>query len=151
MLRHIVATTARTLDIGHVYEAASEATAMRLLNEKVFHGAIIAVGPKQTNPQAYDLSVLDSVRMGATASDPGLPIAVMVEQCSIDLLASLQLLAVSRVIIKPFRVRVLLDAISYLSRSDGRAARPQRALPLSAEDDASVIASQSTTELPRMI
>jgi DNA-binding NarL/FixJ family response regulator len=143
LLRHIVAMTARTLNIGHVHEAANEATAERLLAEKRFHGAIIAVRLEQTDPQAYDLSLLDSVRMGATVSDPGLPIAVMVEQCNIDLIAALKARAVSRVMIKPFRVRVLLDAIAELARFDdampNRSAREEGAkaspLPPSAEDE----------------
>lgn len=118
MLRHVVAMTARTLDVGQVHEAASEASAVRLLSEKKFHAAILAVSFKQSDPRAYDLSLLDSVRTGATVSDTALPVAVMVEQCDVDRLAQLQSRAVSRVIIKPFRVRVLLDAISYLSRSD---------------------------------
>lgn len=156
MLRNIVAMTARTLNIGHIHEAASEATAARLLREKVFRGAIIAVRVKQTDPQAYDLSLLDSVRMGATVSDPALPIVVMVEQCNIDLLAELQARGVSRVMIKPFRVRVLLAAITDLARSDDaipeRSEREDRAmaspLPASAGEDPSAIPPRPTTELP---
>ena len=155
MLRNIVAMTARTLHIGQVHETASEATAARLLKEKVFRGAIIAVRVKQTDPQAYDLSLLDSVRLGATVSNPALPIVVMVEQCNSDLLAELQARGVSRIMIKPFRVRVLLAAITNLGSSDDaipeRGEREDRAmgspLPASAEEIPSAIPPRPTPEL----
>lgn len=116
LFRRTVAMTARALNLGHIHEAASVLTATRMLSMTAFHGAIIAVRLAPTDPPAYDLSLLDRVRAGKSASHRDMPIAVMVEQCDLDLLASLQARAVSRVLLKPFRVRVLLDSFADLAR-----------------------------------
>ncbi|MDB5919406.1 MAG: hypothetical protein JWR40_3640 [Massilia sp.] len=116
LLRHTVALTARSMNLVDVVEAGTAGIAARMLDEKTFHGAILAVDLDPANGKAYDLELLDRVRAGATNSDPALPVAVMAHQCNVDLLASLQARKVNKVIIKPFRVRVLLDAIAELDR-----------------------------------
>ena len=110
LLRRTVALTARSLGVGTIYEAANAVAALRVLNERVFHGAVIAIeyGPQQ----ADDLALLDQLRGGKTASDPTIPIAVMAERVDAALIQALRERRVTKIIVKPFRARVLLDAFS---------------------------------------
>jgi DNA-binding NarL/FixJ family response regulator len=110
LLRRTVALTARSIGVGTIHEAANAATAQRMLNERAYQGAVIAVeyGPNQ----ASDLALLDQLRNGKTASDPAIPIAVLAERVDTTLLQALRERRVTKIIVKPFRARVLLDAFS---------------------------------------
>lgn len=114
LLRRTVSLTARTLGLGQIHEAASLAAAERLLREQAFHGAVIAIDCNAVTEKGYDLSLLDLVRDGQSSSDAGIPIAVMADRATTELLRELRTRDVSRVILKPFRARVLLDAFAEL-------------------------------------
>ncbi|KQW93402.1 hypothetical protein ASC94_12245 [Massilia sp. Root418] len=111
MLRRTVALTARSLGLADIHEAASPAMARQMLRRQRFAGAIIAINAGD----AYDLALLDHIREGHTASSRSMPIAVLAENCTGQLLQALQARAVSRVIVKPFRARILLDAFTALA------------------------------------
>lgn len=110
MLRRTVALTARTLGLG-VHEAASTALARQMLQRQAFHGAVIAIDCGE----AYDLALLDQVRGGQSASDPAMPIAVLAGRCTPAMLDALRQRDINRVILKPFRARILLDAFAALA------------------------------------
>lgn len=113
MLRRTVALTARSLGLAQIHEAASMAVARQILRQRPFDGAIIAIddgGP------VHDLTLLDQVRDGDTASSPRMPIAVMADNCTGEQLIHLQQRQVARVIVKPFRARILLEALASLAR-----------------------------------
>jgi CheY-like chemotaxis protein len=112
LLRRTVSLTARTLGLGQIHEAASWAAAERLLREQPFHGAVIAIDCNAVTEKGYDLALLDLVRDGQSSSDAGIPIAVMADHATAELLRELRHRDVSRVILKPFRARVLLDAFA---------------------------------------
>lgn len=105
MLRRTVSLTARSLGIDAIEEASSLPQARRLLRERRFSGAMIAVD----SDGVHDFSLLDQVRQGQTASDAGMPIAVLAAQADPGLIAALRERGVRRVILKPFRARVLLE------------------------------------------
>ena len=112
VLRRTVALTARSLGLAQIHEAASMALARQILRQRPFDGAIIAIddgGP------GHDLHLLDQVRGGDSASPPQIPIAVMADNCTGEQLVQLQQRHVARVIVKPFRARVLLDALATLA------------------------------------
>lgn len=111
MLRRTVALTARSLGLAEIHEAASPAAARQMLRQQSFAGAIIAINAGE----AHDLGLLDQIREGDSASNRGMPIAVLAENCTGELLAALRERAVSRVIVKPFRARILLDAFTALA------------------------------------
>lgn len=113
LLRRTVALTARTIGMGTIYEAANAATATRILNERGFDSAVIAVDYGAS--QMADLELLDQVRAGKTASDPEIPIAVLAERCDADMIKALRERAVNRIILKPFRARVLLETFGEFS------------------------------------
>lgn len=112
LLRRTVAMTARTLGIAHIHEAGSVAIAKRMLRERVFHGAVIAIEFGNGASPDEDLILLDQLRDGQTASDRAIPIAVLAGRCSAAHLQALRQRGVSHVILKPFRARVLIDTFA---------------------------------------
>lgn len=112
LLRRTVVMTARTLGIAHIHEAGSVPIARRMLRERVFHGAVIAVDFGAGASADIDLILLDQLRDGQSASDRAIPIAVLAERCNAEQLQALRRRAVSHVILKPFRARVLIDTFA---------------------------------------
>ncbi|MRX09047.1 response regulator [Pseudoduganella sp. FT25W] len=110
LLRKTVSMTARSLGIGTVHEAATMQAAERMLRERAFQGAVISIDCGADSDCHYNLALLDKVRNGMSASDARIPIAVMVDQATTDLMRELRDRQVSRVILKPFRARILLEA-----------------------------------------
>lgn len=111
MLRRTVVMTARSLGLSQVHEAASNDAALRMLRSRTFHGAVVAVNCIGSGAdRQYDLGLIDRLR----ADDkPGqtMPIAIMAEQATAELLGALRDRNISRVILKPFRAKVLLETI----------------------------------------
>lgn len=112
MLRRTVALTARSLGLAQIHEAASMALARQVLRQRPFDGAIIAI---DDGDAVHDLALLDQVRGGDTASPPDMPIAVMAGNCTGEQLVQLKERQVARVIVKPFRAKILLEALASLS------------------------------------
>ncbi|WP_332852000.1 response regulator [Duganella sp. S19_KUP01_CR8] len=112
LLRRTVALTARSLGLGTIHEAATMEAAERLLREHRFHGAVISIDCGSLPGCTYNLALLDRMRNGIYSSDCGIPIAVMAEHATAELLSDLRERHVSRVILKPFRAKVLLDAFA---------------------------------------
>lgn len=112
LLRRTVALTARSLGIAHIHEAASQSAAFRMLGERSYHGAVISLDFGERRYALYDFSLLNEIR---SSSDPvcrNMPVAVLVEHCDAALLQELRHREVTRVILKPFRARTLLDTFS---------------------------------------
>ncbi len=112
LLRKTVSLTARSLGLGTIHEAATVQAAERMLREQAFHGAVISLDCGTGDGCEYNLSLLDKVRNGTSASVPTIPIAVMVDHATTELLKDLRDRRISRVILKPFRAKVLLDAFA---------------------------------------
>ncbi|MGB9992032.1 response regulator [Pseudoduganella rhizocola] len=110
MLRRTVSLTARSLGMAEIHEAASPALARQMLKEQRFQGLVLAIDCGGI----HDFSLLDQVRQGKTASAPAIPIAVLAERCDVALIAALRERDVSRIILKPFRARVVLDTFAAL-------------------------------------
>ena len=110
LLRKTVSLTARSLGLGTVHEAASMQAAERMLRERAFHGAVISIDCGADENCHYNLALLDKVRNGLSASAASIPIAVMVDQATADLMRELRERHVNRVILKPFRAKILLEA-----------------------------------------
>lgn len=119
LLRRTVSLTARTLGLGRVNEASSQAMAMQLLNEQSFRGLVIALDFGHRQYESYDFTLIDQVRAGDTASDQNIPIAVLMSRCDTLLLEALRERDVTRIILKPFRARVLLDTFAEIQALHG--------------------------------
>ncbi len=118
MLRRTVSLTARSLGMDAIDEAATLPQARRLLSERRYAGAVIAVD----STGALDLTLLDQVRQGRTASDAAMPIAVLAAQADQAFVEALRGRNVQRVILKPFRARVLLE--TFVAMGAGAAFEP---------------------------
>jgi CheY-like chemotaxis protein len=113
LLRRTVTLTARSLGIGQVHEAGSTDAALKMLRERTFHGAVIAVECVGSGAaRHYDLSLVDRMRDADTSSHHAMPIAIMADQATPALLRALHDRRISRVILKPFRAKVLLETIA---------------------------------------
>lgn len=124
LLRKTVSMTARSLGIGTVHEAASVQAAERMLRERSFQGAVISIDCGTQPGCHYNLTLLDKVRNGMSASDAAIPIAVMVDQATADLMRELRERQVSRVILKPFRARILLEAFESFGSTASKSPAP---------------------------
>jgi len=112
LLRRTVSLTARTLGLGEIHEASGGEAAQRLLRTLPFHGAVIAINCQADGDCPYDLSLLDQIRAGESASPSSLPVAILAEHATTQLLRELNQRSVDRLILKPFRARALLDAFA---------------------------------------
>lgn len=120
LLRRTVAMTARSLGISQVHEAATNDAALRMLRARPFHGAVVAVSCVGIGAERhYDLGLIDQLRASSTPDQP-LPIAIMAEQATAELLSELRDRNISRVILKPFRAKVLLETIEKISAARKR-------------------------------
>jgi CheY-like chemotaxis protein len=111
VLRRTVALTARSMGLADIQEAASTPLARQILDQRPFHGALIAIDAGDS----FDLTLLDQVRQGRSASRPRIPLAVLASRCDDALLAALRERGVNRIVLKPFRARTLLDAFAALA------------------------------------
>lgn len=112
LLRKTVSMTARSLGMAAVHEAATAEAAEKLLKEKSFEGAVISLECGAFGGAEHNFTLLDRVRGGMSASDAGIPIAVMVDRPTAQLMQELRSRDISRVIVKPFRAKVLLDTFA---------------------------------------
>jgi DNA-binding NtrC family response regulator len=123
LLRRTVSLTARTLGLGQVHEAASIDAARRMLEQRRFDGAVIAVDcVEHAGQHRYDMTLVEQVRQGLTLSAAGIPIAIMADQATPELVQELQDRQICRVILKPFRAKVLLETIAGFSKQPGSGA-----------------------------
>lgn len=125
LLRRTVALTARSMGMALVHEAASEALAVNLLKRQRFDGAVIAIDQASREAELATLALLDRVRGGNSASPPTIPIAVMLEQCDEPMLLALRERGVTRVLLKPFKARNLLDTFTHFATLAALPARAQ--------------------------
>jgi len=118
LLRRTVSMTARSLGISQVHEAASTDMALRMARQRRFQGAVIAVDCVGSGSgRRYDLSLIDQLRADETADGRAMPIAILADQATPELLAELRERRISRVILKPFRAKVLLETIANFGAS----------------------------------
>ena len=111
LLRRTVALTVSSLGTAEVTEAAAYATAQRLCEGQRFDGAVVALDWPPASGVCRGLSLIQQIRSGGCASDPSIPITALVESCSAELLQVLRESGISRILIKPFRVRDVIDTI----------------------------------------
>lgn len=109
LLRRTVALTARSLSMGDVREATRVEEARSQMRSTRFKAALLAL---ETGDGMLDLSLLDDWQ--ATQGAQGGAVAVLLKSVTPALLAELSGRGVKRIIVKPFRARVLLDTLEQL-------------------------------------
>jgi hypothetical protein len=106
--------TARSFFKGEVHEASSFPMARGMLGQ-VYCDLILALDCGGGRQPAHDFSLIERVRDAETACATGMPIAVMVDRCNAELTEALHQRDVSRIIVKPFRARYLLELVTKFS------------------------------------
>lgn len=109
VLRRTVSTMAREMGLTDVQEATSAAVAGRLLFERRYDALLIAI-----DEDGEALELLRRLRAGETSHPADLPVAATAMACDVELALRLKQLDVRRLLLKPFKVRGMLEAISAL-------------------------------------
>ena len=109
VLRRTVSTMAREMGLADVQEATSSAQAEKLLHDRRFDGLLIAI-----DEDGEALELVRRVRAGEAAHPSDVPIAATAMACDVELALRLKQLDVCRLLLKPFKVRGMLEVISAL-------------------------------------
>jgi DNA-binding NarL/FixJ family response regulator len=110
MMRGTVVAVARQLNLAEVQASASVPAAARLLGDQLFEAVIVAV-----DDDGDALTLLGQLRSRAFRSDAATPIVVMTHQCDMELVVQLKALDVRRVVLKPCKVKTILEVIASLA------------------------------------
>lgn len=109
VLRRTVSTLARDMGLAEVQEATSPALAERMLMERRFNALLVAI-----DDDGAALELVRRVRAGESAQPADVPIAATALSCDVGLVLRLKQLDVCRLLLKPFKVRGMLDVITAL-------------------------------------
>jgi CheY-like chemotaxis protein len=109
VMRRTVSTLARDMGLADVQEATNPAHAGKLLHERRFDALLIAI-----DEEGEALELMRRVRAGEAAHPPDLPIAATASSCDVELAMRLKQLDIARLLLKPFKVRGMLEVISAL-------------------------------------
>lgn len=117
VLRRTVASVAGGLEGVKVHEAPTLQSASELLSGRAFDGFVVAL-----EDQEAVLALINSIRSGETPSPSSASVAVTAEHCDLDTIASLRELGVRRILVKPFKVKTILETVSAFSAQDDKSA-----------------------------
>jgi CheY-like chemotaxis protein len=109
VLRRTVATLARDMGLADVQEATSAAVAEKLLFERRYDALLIAI-----DEEGEALELLRRLRAGEASHPADVPVAATATACDVELALRLKQLDVCRLLLKPFKVRGMLEVISAL-------------------------------------
>lgn len=116
LLRQTVALTLRSIGIGPVYQAASVQMAQRMVNDQPFGAVIVSLdGDEVSSSAAQAIELINAIRSGNTPSEESLPVVVTTTACNRAVLENLSDLGVRKILIKPFKARLLIDAMTEIA------------------------------------
>jgi len=109
LLRRTVAAVARDLRLANPQECTSVDAAARLMAAQAYDALFLSLDEEDAA-----LALLGRVRAGDTGCDATIPVAVTAAACSTSLALRLKDLDVRRLLLRPFKVKGVLDAIASL-------------------------------------
>ena len=109
LLRRTVAAVARDLRLADPQEVTSIEAAARLVAVHAFDALFLSL-----DDEGPALDLMSRVRNGETRCPADIPIAVTAAACSTSLALRLKNLEVRRLLLRPFKVKGVLDAIAAL-------------------------------------
>ena len=109
LLRRTVSAVARDLRLANPQEVTHVEAAARLIEFQAFDALFLSLDEEEAA-----LELLGRVRAGETGCDAGVPVAVTAAACSTSLAMRLKELEVRRLLLRPFKVKSVLDAIGAL-------------------------------------
>ncbi len=124
LVRRTVAAVARDMRLANPQEATSVEAAERLLATHAFDALFLSLEDRATA-----LALVNKVRLGDTLCPADTPVAVTAEACDTTLALQLKTLDVRRLLLRPFKVKGLLEAIAALRDAAAAAPVPQGVKP----------------------
>jgi len=109
VLRHTVAAVARELRIADIVEATSLDSATQMLAHRSFDACLVSVGDERE-----ELALIQRLRDGGLASRAETPVAVTAATVDAGLVLALKEMHVSRIVLKPFKVKVMLETLTKI-------------------------------------
>lgn len=109
LLRRTVASVVRELGLAQVQEATSLDRATLELARVPFDAILISL-----DPEGEALKLLDGLRGASSRSKSATPVAVTADGCDAGLALRLRELEVRRLLLKPFKVRSVVETIAGL-------------------------------------
>jgi CheY-like chemotaxis protein len=115
LLRQTVALTAGAIRIGPIFQASTLRMARKMVLDQPFGAIIVPLCWDDDQDIAPMLEFIAQLRSGDSSSARTVPVFVTATACNREEAASLADLNVRRVLIKPFKARVLIEALAELS------------------------------------
>ena len=109
MLRRIVVSVARDLDLAVIEEATSASAAEAKLDLSEFDGLVVAL-----DDAGEMLALLRDLRASRYRTGAKTPVVVMASFCSEATVRHMRELEVRRLLLKPFKVKSILDSVTAL-------------------------------------
>jgi len=107
LVRSTVTSVARSLDLVDIQESPSVEAAENLLRARAFDGFVIALDDDDAG-----LELLSRIRDGRTSSPPDAAVAITADRVDQAGIEALRQLEVKRVLLKPFKVKTILETIA---------------------------------------
>ena len=112
MVGSVIASTARQLNLATVRKVANISNAQQYLSSDIFSGLIANI-----DDEIADLQFLYALRNSSFKASPNMPVVVITPACDEQFAEKLKTLQVSRILIKPFKVRDVISAIELVTNS----------------------------------
>ena len=125
LLRQTVALTAGSIRIGPVFQASTLRMAQKMVNERAFAAIIVPLCWDDDAAIEPVIDFIEALRSGDTLCPASVPVFVTASSCSLEEATVLAALTVQRVLIKPFKARLLIEVLAELSRSAVDANAPE--------------------------
>lgn len=150
VVRGTLASVCRDLNVARVTQAASIGLGEQWLMKMPFGGLVLSM----TEEEAA-LALLTDLRGGKFQSEADLPVVVLANDCTAKLIERLKKLKVRRLLLLPFKLRDVIQALEQLcverggNRTDAGAAKRPRAAETppvpapAAEDDGAQVPQES--------
>lgn len=109
LMRRTVAAVARELGLAEIHEASSVEAAARMMAAQRYDALVIDL-----DAEGAAIELMSRLRSGDSQCEKGIPIAVMAGSCDTHMALRLKQLEVRRVLLKPFKVKGVLDSVAGL-------------------------------------
>lgn len=110
LIRRTVVGVVRTLGFVDIREASTYESAEKLLQAFSFGGLVVALANNGDGT-----ALIESLRVGGTRCPADCGVAVIVGSCDAQRAIDLQALQVRRIVLKPFKVKTLLETVAQLA------------------------------------
>lgn len=128
LMRQTVALTASSICRRPIFEASSLRMVRKMVIEQSF-AAIIVPLCWDDDPSIYPtLELIMAIRSAGTLCTPTVPVFITAHTCSLDEANMLADIDVKRVLIKPFKARLLIEALAELSLASNSPISPESAM-----------------------